>query len=230
MRLDVLVSSLPPLLQGAVLTIALLAAALVLGMALALPAALASLSRHVWLHLPARAYIFVFRGTPLLVQIFLIYYGLAQFDWVRDSLLWPWLREAAVCAVLAFGLNTGAYTAEILRGAMRQVPRGELEAAQALGLPRWQRLWLIWLPRAWHRALPAYSNEVILMLKGTALASTITLLDLTGMARTIIARTYTPIEVFLLAGLLYLLIALILQWGFRRLERRVMRFQQRQAV
>ena len=179
--------SIPHLLAGAWLTVQLVA--LVAGTALAFPLACIRVSRRRWLRAPALGYVFFFRGTPLLVQIFLVNSSLAQFAAVRDSLLWPVLREPYWCAVIAFGLNTAAYTAEIIRGGMQAVPHGEREAARSLGLSRWQEMRLIVLPRAVRQALPAYGNEVILMLKGSALASTITLLDLTGAARTLIART-----------------------------------------
>ena len=212
--------NLPQLLAGAWLTVQLVALAMVTGTALAFPLACMRTSRHGWLWAPAWGYVFFFRGTPLLVQIFLVYYGLAQFAAVRDSLLWPVLREPYWCAVIAFGLNTAAYTAEIIRGGMLAVPHGEREAARSLGLSRWQELRLIVLPRAVRQALPAYGNEVILMLKGSALASTITLLDLTGVARTLIARTYLAVELFALAGFIYLLLTLLIVRGVRLLERR----------
>ena len=214
------VENLPQLLSGAWLTVQLVALAMVAGTALALPLAVMRTSRHGWLRAPAWGYVFFFRGTPLLVQIFLVYYGLAQFAAVRDGFLWPVLREPYWCAVIAFGLNTAAYTAEIIRGGMLAVPPGEREAARALGLSRWQELRLIVLPRAVPSALPAYGNELILMLKGSALASTITLLDLTGVARTLIARTYLAVELFALAGLIYLLLTLLIVRGVRLLERR----------
>ena len=212
--------NLPQLLAGAWLTVQLVALAMVTGTALAFALACMRTSRHGWLRAPAYGYVFFFRGTPLLVQIFLVYYGLAQFAAVRDSFLWPMLREPYWCAVLAFALNTAAYTAEIIRGGMQSVPRGEREAARSLGLSRWQELRLIILPRALRQALPAYGNEVILMLKGSALASTITLLDLTGVARTLIARTYLAVELFALTGLIYLLLTLLIVRGVRLLERR----------
>lgn len=212
--------NLPQLLAGAWLTVQLVALAMVTGTALAFALACMRTSRHGWLRAPASGYVFFFRGTPLLVQIFLVYYGLAQFAAVRDSFLWPMLREPYWCAVLAFALNTAAYTAEIIRGGMQSVPRGEREAARSLGLSRWQELRLIILPRALRQALPAYGNEVILMLKGSALASTITLLDLTGVARTLIARTYLAVELFALTGLIYLLLTLLIVRGVRLLERR----------
>lgn len=165
------------------------------------------------------AYIFFFRGTPLLVQLFLVYYGLAQFDSVRESSLWPYLRDPFWCATATMTLHTAAYIAEILRGAIQAIPPGEIEAARALGMSRPKTLFYIILPRATRIGLPAYSNEVILMLKASALASTVTLLELTGMARTIIARTYLPVEIFFAAGLFYLLMAYILVRGFKLLER-----------
>ncbi len=221
MNFDIIIASLPDLARGAVLTIELVALSGVLGLGLAVPLALARASGRWWLQALPFTWIFFFRGTPLLVQIFLVYYGASQFDAVRDSFLWPILREAYWCAIIAFTANTSAYTAEILRGAIQAVPAGEVEAAKAVGMNRVQRYRRIVLPRAFRIALPAYSNEVILMLKGSALASTITLLDLTGVARTIIAKTYTPIELFLAAGLFYLIITAVILQGFRILEKRL---------
>ena len=214
------IADIPQLLAGAWLTVQLTALAMLAGTALAFPLALMRTSRRGWLRAPAYGYVFFFRGTPLLVQIFLVYYGLAQFEAVRNSFLWPVLGEAYWCAVIAFSLNTAAYTAEIIRGGMLAVPLGEREAARALGFSRWQEIRLIVLPRAVRQALPAYGNEVILLLKGSALASTITLLDLTGVARTLIARTYLAVEFFALAGLIYLLLTLVIVRGVRLLERR----------
>lgn len=221
MNWQVIVDSLPQLANGALLTIELVALSLLLGLAIALPTALARAARPFWIKALPFAFIFFFRGTPLLVQIFLVYYGLSQFEVIRESFAWPVLREAYWCAIIAFTLNTAAYTAEILRGAIQAVPTGEVEAAKAVGMGRWLRLRRIVLPRAFRMALPAYSNEVILMLKGSALASTITLLDLTGVARTIIARTYMPIELFLAAGAFYLVITAVILQGFRLVERRL---------
>ena len=221
MNWEVIVDSLPQLAEGALLTIELVAIAVVLGLALAIPIALGRVARQPWLRAGPFAYIFFFRGTPLLTQIFLVYYGFSQFETIRESVLWPILSEAYWCAIIAFTLNTAEYTAEILRGAIQAVPSGEVEAAKAIGMGRWMRLRRIVLPRAFRIALPAYSNEVILMLKGSALASTITLLDLTGMARTIIARTYMPIELFLAAGVFYLAITAVILQGFRFVEKRL---------
>lgn len=221
MNWQVIADSLPALAGGALLTVELVALSGVLGLAIAVPTALARVARPMWIKALPFAFIFFFRGTPLLVQIFLVYYGMSQFEIIRDSFAWPVLREAYWCAIIAFTLNTAAYTAEILRGAIQSVPGGEIEAAKAVGMGRWLRLRRVVLPRAFRMALPAYSNEVILMLKGSALASTITLLDLTGVARTIIARTYMPIELFLAAGVFYLVITAIILQGFRFVERRL---------
>ncbi|WP_440995332.1 ABC transporter permease [Arhodomonas sp. SL1] len=223
MRWSVIFENLPELLAGAWLTIELVFVSGVLGLIIAVPMAVARASGNVAVRALPWLYIYFLRGTPLLVQIFLVYYGLGQFEAIRESFLWPVLREAYWCAIIAFTLNTSAYTAEILRGAIQSVPEGEVEAARALGMGRmatWRR---IVLPRAFRIALPAYSNEVILMLKGSALASTITLLDLTGAARTVIAKTYTPLEIFLAAGALYVLITFLIVGAFRLVERRLNR-------
>ncbi|WP_369959296.1 ABC transporter permease [Pseudomonas benzenivorans] len=221
MNWELIVKWLPRILEGAWLTLELVGIAVIAGLILALPLGIARASRHWWLRVLPYGYIFFFRGTPLLVQLFLVYYGLAQFEAVREGPLWPYLRDAYWCAIITLTLHTAAYIAEILRGAIQAVPPGEIEAARALGMARWQALLYIVLPRAARIGLPAYSNEVILMLKASALASTITLLELTGMSRTIIARTYQPVEIFFAAGLFYLLAAYLLVQAFRLLERRL---------
>ena len=219
MNLDVIAENLPVYLSGAWTTVQLLLISLGLGLALALPlAVLRSLggwpSRVVW------AYTYVFRGTPLLVQLFLIYYGLAQFDAVRNSIAWPWLSSAWFCACLSFVLNTAAYTTEIIAGAIRALPAGEIEAAQALGMSRAVMLRRIVLPQALRRALPAYGNEAIFMLQGTSLASVVTLMDLTGAARQVNATHYLPFEAFITAAVFYLAVTLVLVAVFHKAEAR----------
>ncbi|MFC5694212.1 ABC transporter permease [Pseudomonas sp. GCM10022186] len=221
MNWEIILKYLPQLGQGAILTLELVAIAVIAGLILAIPMGIARASRHWYVRALPYGYIFFFRGTPLLVQLFLVYYGLAQFDAVRKGPLWPYLRDPFWCAVITMTLHTAAYIAEILRGAIQAVPPGEIEAARALGMSRFQALFYIILPRAARIGLPAYSNEVILMVKASALASTVTLLELTGMARTIIARTYLPVEIFFAAGLFYLLIAYVLVQAFRLLERKL---------
>lgn len=219
MNWEVIIKWLPRLSEGALLTLELVAIAVVAGLILALPMGIARASKHWYVRAVPYGYIFFFRGTPLLVQLFLVYYGLAQFDAVRQGPLWPYLRDPYWCAIITMTLHTAAYIAEILRGAIQAVPPGEVEAARALGMSRAQAMLYIILPRAARIGLPAYSNEVILMLKASALASTITLLELTGMARKIAARTYLHEEMFLTAGLIYLIIAFVLMQGFKLLER-----------
>ena len=219
MNWEVIIKYLPRLLEGAALTIELVAFAVIAGLILALPMGIARASKHWYVRALPYGYIFFFRGTPLLVQLFLVYYGLAQFDIVRHGPLWPYLRDPYWCTVITMTMHTAAYIAEILRGAIQAVPPGEIEAARALGMSRAQAMLYIILPRAARIGLPAYSNEVILMLKASALASTVTLLELTGMSRTIIARTYLPVEIFFAAGVFYLFIAYVMVRAFKLLER-----------
>lgn len=215
--------SLPRLLAGARLSLELIGLALVLGGILALPLALARRARPRWIRAPAGLYVFCFRGTPLLVQLFLIYYGLGQFDWVRHGPLWPLLRQPFACAVIAFALNTAAYQAEILRGGLAAVPAGEIEAARALGMGRRAILRRILLPQAVRLALPAYGNEVVLLVKASSLASTITLMEVTGIARDIVADSFAPFEAFLDAGLIYLVLNLAVTRTVAAAEARLMR-------
>ncbi|CDN57815.1 Arginine/ornithine transport protein AotM (plasmid) [Neorhizobium galegae bv. officinalis bv. officinalis str. HAMBI 1141] len=192
------------------LTLQLAASAIVLGAFLALGLALCRLSGILPLDWFARAYIFVFRGTPLLVQIFLIYYGLGQFREVRQSMVWVVLRDPYWCAVIALMLNTAAYSAEIIRGGLLSVPFGQIEAARACGMSRFMTFRRIALPLAIRQALPGYSNEMISMVKATSLASIITIMEVTGVAAKLISETYRAIEVFVVAGAIYLAINFIL--------------------
>jgi octopine/nopaline transport system permease protein len=168
-----------------------------------------------------RFYVLVFRGTPLLLQIFLIYYGLGQFAAVRQSPLWPFLREPWCCAILALALNTAAYTSEILRGGLAAVPAGAVEAGRAAGMSRLLLLRRIVLPLAIRQALPAYGNELITMVKSTSLASLVTLMEVTGIAYAIISETYRAVEVFLCAGVVYLALNFALTRAVGELEARL---------
>ncbi|WP_343578033.1 MULTISPECIES: ABC transporter permease [Pseudomonas] len=215
---ELIIKWMPKMLLGVQLTLELLAIAVVAGLCLAIPLGIARASRHWYVRAVPYAYVFFFRGTPLLLQLALVYYGLAQFDAVRKSSLWPYLRDPYWCALLTMTLHTAAYIAEILRGAIHAIPVGEVEAARALGMSRRQALFHIILPRAARIALPAYSNEVILMLKASAVVYTVTLFDIMGMTRTIIARTYEAMLFFCLAGAFYLVITLLLTRIFRLVE------------
>lgn len=221
---QVIFTYLPDLLSGVALTVELVVIAGVMGLIFGLGLALLRLSSNKLVQVLPFLYIFFFRGTPLLVQIFLIYYGLSQFEFIKDSFLWePVLKKPFWCAIIAFTLNTSAYTAEIIRGAIQSIPPGELEAADAIGMSRWKKLTRITLPRAFGIMLPAYSNEVIFMLKGSSLAMTISLMDITGIAKTISARTYTVFELYFAAGIIYLVLSWVILLTFRLIEKRLNR-------
>ena len=222
MNLPLVLDSLPQLLGGLLVTLEITALALVLGLAAAVPLALMRVARNPLIRAPVYGFIFYFRGTPLLVQLFLIYYGSGQFRTELEALgLWIWFREAYFCAVLTLTLNTAAYTAEILRGAIQAVPHGEIEAGRAMGMSRRLLYRRIILPKAFRIALPAYSNEVIFLFQATSLVSIITLLDLTGVARVLVARTFAVYELYIAAGLLYLACTYFILWVFRRVEHRL---------
>ncbi len=207
-----------PFLVGTGITLELMILALTIGLSLALILTLLSQTQRYYFKAPIDLFIFVMRGTPLLVQIFIIYYGSGQFDWLRESFVWVVLKKPFGCAVIALALNTSAYTSVLLRGAIQSIPTGEWEACQALGFSRWQMMRRIILPRAIRIALPAYSNEVVMVLKGTSLASTITLMDLMGVTRHMIAMTYETIPLFILAGVIYLVLNGIIMISFRWAE------------
>ncbi len=217
MEFGVILDNWPLYLEGLVTTVELTGLCLILGLLLAIPLGTVQAVGPLWARGLVFAYSYVFRGTPLLVQTFLIYYGLGQFEAVQQSVFWPLLKEAYWCALIAFTLNTGAYTTEIIRGSIVTMPRGEIEAARACGMDTLLMLRRIVLPSAFRRALPAYGNEVIFMLQGSSIASTITLVDLTGAARVINSRYYLPYEAFLTAGLLYMALSFLLFAGFRKL-------------
>jgi arginine/ornithine transport system permease protein len=205
--------SFPTLLDGLVRTFQLVGISLVLGFALAVPLAIA------WI--PVYAYIYVMRGTPLLVQLYLIYYGSGQIPGIQDTIFWPFLRESWYCAILAFTLNTAAYQAEIFRGAILAVPHGEIEAARSMGMSAALLYRRIVLPRAFRYGLPAFGNEVILTLQASAIASIVTIEELTGSAERIISDTFAFYELYITIALIYLAITYLLVWLFRSLERRL---------
>lgn len=206
-------------LAGAIwVTLALAAATLPLGFVLAGVATWARASRHRSLRAIASAYVLAFRSTPLLVQIFVLYYGLSQFAWLRESPAWILLREPFACAVIAMSLCSGAYTAEVMRGGLAAVPKGAIEAARALGLSSIKVFFLVTAPIAVRRALPAYSNEIVVTLKATSLASTVTVMELTGVAKDLMSETFAVIQVFCMVAAIYLVINSALILGLRLLE------------
>ena len=201
-------------------TLILVSVSLSIGLVFAVTLAVLRTSKNILISGPINAYTYFFRGTPLLVQMFLIYYGMGQFEAIKASFLWTFFREAYFCALFAFTLNTCAYTIEIIRGAIENTPHGEVEAAKAAGMSLYLRFTRIILPSAFRRALPAYGNEIIFMLHGSSLASVITIIDITGAARIINSRYYTPYEAFITAGVFYLTITFILVWLLKKLEYR----------
>ncbi|QNT40628.1 ABC transporter permease subunit [Pseudomonas asiatica] len=211
------------LLAGVPLTLSLSVFSCAAGLVLASLLCAMRLSNNTWLDYPARTFIGIFRGTPLLVQLFVIYYGLGQFHIVRDSFLWPYLREAYWCVLLALALNTAAYTCEILRGGIKSVQRGQIESALSVGLRKDQVWTNIIIPQAWRQMLPAYGNEIILQIKSTSLASIVTLMEVTGVAAKLVSQTYRPIEVFICAGVLYLIFNFVVTRIVQLIETRITR-------
>ncbi|ANS85150.1 ABC transporter permease [Vibrio scophthalmi] len=220
MDFSLIIESLPIYFEGLWTTTWLVGLALIIGLSVAIPLAIARNSHNYLLIAPSWAFIYFFRGTPLLVQLYLIYYGMDQFFPVKDT-LW---EHAWFCALVAFVLNTSAYTAEIIRGAINGLPKGEIEAAKAYGMSPAKTYRRIILPSALRRALPAYSNEVIFMLHGSAVAGIVTILDLTGAARLVNSRYYAPFESFLTAGLFYMALTFIILWVFKNAEKKFLAY------
>ena len=218
--MDLIIESFPKLLNATKLTIQLTLLSLFFGVFVGIFFAVLRTSKNKIFYFISYYYSYIFRGTPLLVQIFIIYFGLAQIEWVRESFLWIFLKEPYSCAILAFTLNTGAYSSEIFRSAFETINRGIIEAAEGLGLSKINTFLKVKLPIAIRQSLPAYGNEMILMLKGTSLASTVTLLDLTGVAKHIISTTFRPVEVFIVAGSIYLLMTFLIHNFIKFLEKK----------
>ena len=220
MDFELMINSLPKLLNATLITLKLLSASLVAGLIIGLGFAILRLSKNIFINKFAYGYSYVFRGTPLLVQIFIIYFGLGQIEYLRSTFLWIVLKEPYWCAIIAFALNTGAYTSEILRSAFQTVKLGIIEAGKSLGISNKIIFYKIQIPIAIRQSLPAYGNEIILMMKGTSLASTVTLMDLTGVAKYIISTTFKPIEVFIVAGGIYLFMTFVIHNVIKFLEKK----------
>jgi len=210
---------------GMVTTVQLVFLSLVLGLVLAVPLAIMRTSKNPLINAPVWFYTYIFRGTPLLIQLYIIYYGLAQIEGIQQTFWWDIFREAFYPALLAFTLNTAAYTTEIIRGAIVATPSGEIEAAKAYGMSWALRMRRIILPSAARRAVQAYSNEVIFMLHASAIASVVTLVDLTGAARNIYSRFYAPFDAFIFVALLYMALTFMLVFAFRKLENYLLQHQ-----
>ena len=220
MDIELMINSYPKLLNATLSTLKLLSVSLILGLFIGLGFAILRMNNNKLINKFAYGYSYIFRGTPLLVQIFIIYFGLGQIEYLRTTFLWVVLKEPYWCAIIAFSLNTGAYTSEILRSAFQTIKPGYLEAGRSLGIPSKIIFTKIQIPIAIKQSLPAYGNEIILMLKGTSLASTVTLMDLTGVAKYIISTTFKPVEVFIVAGGIYLFMTFIIHNVIKYLEKK----------
>ncbi len=220
MDLELMINSFPKLLSAAAITLKLLSVSLIIGLFIGLFFAILRINKNKLISKLAYGYSYVFRGTPLLVQIFIIYFGLGQIEYLRSTILWVILKEPYWCAIIAFALNTGAYTSEILRSAFQTIKPGIIEAGKSLGISNKVIFFKIQIPIAIRQSLPAYGNEIILMMKGTSLASTVTIMDLTGVAKYIISTTFKPIEVFIVAGGIYLLMTFIIHNVIKFLEKK----------
>lgn len=223
-----IIHCMPELIAAAPLTLLLTLVGGVVGLLTGTLLALARLSGKAWLSWPAAAFMFVVRGTPLLVQLYLIYYGMGQYlghSWVRHSFLWPYMRQGLTFALFAYSMNQAAYNAEVLRGAIASISKGQIEAAQAIGMSGFQILWRVRLPLAFCNCLPVLASDIIILLKSTALASTVTILELMGTARVIQRQTLQVYEPLIACGLVYLAVVLMLTGIMRPLEKRLTRFR-----
>jgi len=219
MDFEIIIDNLTLYLDGLWMTIQLVIISLVSGFGFAVPLALMAVSKISIFRYLSKIYIYFFRGTPLLVQMFLIYYGMSQFEAIRESFIWIFFKEAYWCAIIAFTLNTAGYTAEILRGTIEQTPFGEIEAAKACGMSKTTMYLRIIMPGTFRRALPTYGNEVIFMLHGSALAGVITIVDLFGAAKIVNSRYFVPFESFIAAGLFYLCCTFCIVLFFKWVEK-----------
>jgi len=222
MSYDLLTSAAFAIQKGLLLTLTITFSSFFLGQILTLPVAIALVSRSWWLRSVAKLYTFCLRGSPLLVQLFVVYYGLGQIDAVRHSVLWPIVRSATYCSIFAVSLNSAAYCAEVLAGAIRNIPKGQWEASDSLGLSRFARLSKVTLPQAYRAIFPSISSELILVMKSSTLASAVTVAEMTGAARIFVAKSYAPFEPFLIVGLAYLTIGAALGFLGKRIESRLM--------
>ncbi len=221
MRFELMYESFFKIIQGIPLTLQVVIIATIFGFILAILVALMRISGRGILSIPAYYFVYLIRGTPLLLQLYFVYYGLGQFSFIRESFLWPILREPYWCGIITLTISTGAYSSEIIRGGIMSVSKGYLEASNALGMSKFMTFMKVTLPITFRQALPAYGNELILMVKASSLISIITLMEITGIARTIISKTYAPVEIFLVAGSIYLFINFLIVMSVNFAENRL---------
>ena len=221
MRFELMYESFFKIVEGIPLTLQVVSISTILGIFLAVAVALMRISGNRLMSLPAYYLVYLIRGTPLLLQLYFVYYGLSQFEAIRESILWPILKEPYWCGIITLTISTGAYSSEIIRGGILSVSKNYIEASGALGLSQIKTFMLITLPITVRQALPAYGYYLILMFKAISLISIVTLMEITGIARTIISKTYAPVEIFLVAGSIYLVINFIIVMFVNLAERRL---------
>ncbi|MEE9335579.1 MAG: ABC transporter permease [Granulosicoccaceae bacterium] len=227
MRWDWIPSYWPDFVDGLIITLQLLSMSIIIGMSFAIPIGLVQVTGPRWLGRIAQGFCTVVRGTPLLIQLWLLYYGIGSLfpsvPWIRESWMWPYLRDAFPYALLAFSISVAAYEGEVMRGAFKSVPKGELEAARSFGMSRFTILRRIWLPRAFQNVLPTLAGEFVLTLKATPLAATITVFDVYGVGTMVRQETYRIYEPLLFIAGIYIVLTGIIVFFFRWLENRVPR-------
>ncbi|MDC1315823.1 ABC transporter permease [Alphaproteobacteria bacterium] len=220
MNFNLIYESFFQILKGLGTSLEIILLSLILGFILSIFIVIMRLSKFSIINSFSRSFVFVIRGTPLLVQIYFIYYGLAQFSVIRDSIIWIVLKEPFWCGVLALTINTAAYTSEIIRSGLNSIIKGQVESATAFGMTKFMSFKRILLPQAIRQSIPAYSNEIILMIKSSSLVSIITIMEMTGIARKIISKTFAPIEVFIAAGIIYLILNFLVTEIFKKIEKK----------
>ena len=227
MRWDWIPTYWPDFVDGLIITLQLLSMSIIVGMFFAIPIGLVQVTGPRWLGRIAQGFCTVVRGTPLLIQLWLLYYGLGSLfpsmPWIRESWMWPYLRDAFPYALLAFSISVAGYEGEVMRGAFKSVPKGELEAARSFGMSRFTILRRIWLPRAFQNVLPTLAGEFVLTLKATPLAATITVFDVYGVGTMVRQETYRIYEPLLFIAGIYIVLTGIIVLFFRWLENRVPR-------
>jgi arginine/ornithine transport system permease protein len=231
MNWQIVAENWPMFVNGLFTTVLLLVGSILIGLISAIPLSLMRVSRNRWLSWPVASLTFVIRGAPVVVLLYLVYFGLGQLDFVHESFLGPILANATLCAVIALGVSTAGYTTEIFAGCIQDLPQGEIEAAMSFGMPRLKVYRYVVIPAMFRRALPQYANEIIFLLHATSLVSIITVIDLTGAARAVSALFYISFEPYLTIGAIYLILSLATQRVFKSLERRFLKhLRPREAV
>jgi octopine/nopaline transport system permease protein len=220
MNFHLIYESFLQILKGLGASLEIIIISLLLGLILSIVIVMMRLTKNIVLDISSRTFVFIIRGTPLLVQIYFIYYGLAQFTAIRESFVWLVLKEPFWCGVLALTINTAAYTSEIIRSGLNSIVKGQIESATAFGMNKFQAFKRILLPQAVRQSIPAYSNEIILMIKASSLVSIITIMEMTGIARKIISKTFSPIEVFIAAGIIYLALNYLVTLVFKKIQKK----------